>query len=209
MKFYLSSFSFGNQNAIEKLKVMMPKNTIIGHINNSRDYVGKDPKIAQEAQDEEIEFLNDLGFVAESLNLQDYFNKEQLLREKLKAINGLWISGGNTFVLRQAMRLSGFDNIVEELKNKDDFLYAGYSAGICVLSDSLESISQVDDPNNFPYSGCSKTIWEGLGMFNYSFMPYYDSDHFESEEIGKEIQRCIDKKWLFKALKDGEVIIIE
>jgi len=40
-------------------------------------------------------------------------------------------------------------------------------------------------------------------------MPHYDSDHPESELIEKEIQRCIDKKWLFKALKDGDVIIIE
>ena len=34
-------------------------------------------------------------------------------------------------------------------------------------------------------------------------MPHYDSDHFESEGIGKEIQRCIDNKWLFKALRNA------
>jgi dipeptidase E len=67
----------------------------------------------------------------------------------------------------------------------------------------------VDDHDDFPYPENSETIWEGLGVFNYGLLPHYDSDHFESEAIGKEVQTCIDNKWLFKSLRDGEVIIIE
>lgn len=107
------------------------------------------------------------------------------------------------------MRLSGFDNLISALSERKDFLYGGYSAGICILSTTLKPIDIVDDPNNFPYQGIDKVIYEGLGIFNYSFMPHYDSDHPESADIGKEIQRCIDNKWLFKALRDGDVIIIE
>jgi len=91
-----------------------------------------------------------------------------------------------------AMNISGFDNIFLDLMKRDDFLYGGYSAGICVLSKSLKSIDMVDDPNNFPYKEISQPIYEGLGVFEYSFMPHYDSDHFESEAVGKEIQRCIE-----------------
>lgn len=107
------------------------------------------------------------------------------------------------------MKISGFDNVSPDLMKREDFLYAGYSAGICILSKSLKSIEIVDEPNNFPYKEIHQPIYEGLGVFEYSFMPHYDSDHFESEAIGKEIQRCIDNKWLFKALRDGDVIIIE
>ena len=131
------------------------------------------------------------------------------MQTRLDTLGAIWISGGNTFVLRQAMRLSGFDELFESLKARQDFLYGGYSAGICVLSDTLKPIDQVDEPYNFPYSGIDEPIYEGLGVFNYSLMPHYDSDHFESQAVEKEIQRCIDKKWLFKALQDGEVLIIK
>lgn len=207
MKYYLSSYKFGNQ--VEELKRLRPTNHKIGHINNSRDWVGADPARAEKHQKEEIEFLNSIGFQAEPLDLKLYFHKVAELRNKIHALGGLWVSGGNTFVLRMAMKLSGFDIVFEELKSRTDFLYGGYSAGICILSDSLESIAEVDDPNNFPYKEITQPIYRGLGVFNYSFMPHYDSDHFESEAIGKEIQRCIDNKWLFKALRDGDVIIEE
>ena len=207
MHFYLSSYKFGNKT--DDLKRLRPDNNRIGHINNSRDWVGADLQRANKHQKEEIEFLNSIGFVAESLDLKSYFGKPNELTEKLNSLGSLWVSGGNTFVLRMAMQLSGFDKLFEQLKKRDNFLYGGYSAGICILSDSLKAIDIVDDPNNFPYKEITQPIYEGLGIFDYSFMPHYDSDHFESEAIGKEIQRCIDNKWLFKALRDGDVIIIE
>ena len=207
MKYYLSSYKFGNK--IEELQRLIPQNNRIGHINNSRDWVGADPKRADKHQQEEMEFLHAIGFDAEPLDLKSYFGNPEKLRKKMNSLGGLWVSGGNTFVLRMAMRLSGFDEIFEELKHRPDFLYGGYSAGICILSDSLKSIERVDDPHNFPYPGIDEPIYEGLGIFNYSFMPHYDSDHRESEAIGQEIQRCIDNQWLFKALRDGDVIIEE
>ena len=154
--------------------------------------MGSDIERARKNQQSEIEFLNEIGFEAEALDLKDYFHQEDKLRKKLDDLGALWVAGGNTFVLRMAMNISGFDNIFLDLMKRDDFLYGGYSAGICVLSKSLKSIDMVDDPNNFPYKEISQPIYEGLGVFEYSFMPHYDSDHFESEAVGKEIQRCIE-----------------
>ncbi len=207
MKFYLSSYKFGNHT--EQLKTMLPAGSKIGHINNARDWTTADPARRQQHQHEEIEQLNQFGFIAEPLNLQHYFNKPAELADKLNSLGGLWVSGGNTFVLRQAMRLSGFDALFNTLQGRKDFLYAGYSAGICILCDSLKYIQNVDNPNDFPYAGSTEIIWEGLNVFNYGLLPHYDSDHPESEAIGKEVQVCIDNKWLFKALRDGEVMIIE
>lgn len=207
MKYYLSSYKFGDQ--VAELKRLLPANKRIGHINNSRDWVGADPARARKHQGEELAFLNEIGFEAEPLDLKQYFHQAAALNEKLQTLGALWVSGGNTFVLRMAMRLSGFDEIFTNLRKRADFLYGGYSAGICILSDSLRPIEMVDDPNNFPYPAITRPIYEGLGVFKYALMPHYDSNHFESEAIGKEIQRCIDNKWLFKALRDGEVIIME
>lgn len=188
---------------------MIPANRKIGHINNARDFTTADPERRRISQAEELEQLSQLGFVAEALDLKDYFFKEEALRSKLNTLGGVWVSGGNTFVLRQAMRLSGFDVIIEELSPKSDFLYAGYSAGICVLSKSLHFLYIVDNPNDFPYSQIKEVIWEGLVFFDYDFLSHYDSDHPESRDIDTTIQYCIDHKILFKALRDGEVIVIE
>lgn len=208
MKFYLSSYGFGDE--VETLKNMMPKNKKIGHINNARDFVGRDAARAEERQSIEIEELNAMGFKAEALDLKDYFKDYDALEKKLTSLGGVWVSGGNTFVLHQAMKLSGFDRIMKkELLYRKNFLYGGYSAGICVLSTSLQAIKNVDDPNNFPYEGITTTDYEGLGFLNYAILPHYDSDHYESEAISKEIQRCIDNKWVFKAIRDGEVLIFE
>jgi len=207
MKYFLSSYKFGNHKT--QLKHMVPANPNIGCINNSRDWVGADPARAARHQQEEMHTLAELGFVPEALDLTAYFGKKEALAEKLADLGAVWVSGGNTFVLRQAMYLSGFDGLVKVLQAREDFLWAGYSAGICILSDSLKSIDQVDDPYNFPYEGLQTPIYEGLGVFPYAFFPHYDSDHPESADVDKEVKRAIEQKWLFKVLRDDEVIIME
>lgn len=207
MKLYLSSFGLGNE--IDRLKSMLAPGSKIGYINNARDWVGADAAIKADHQQSEIHELLGLGFAVETLDLQEYFDKEPELRQKLIQLDGLWVSGGNTFVLRQAMRLSGFDRIFKDLQLRDGFLYGGYSAGVCVLCDSLRYIKNVDDPDNFPYAENTETIWEGLGYFNYGIIPHYRSDHPESAMMEKEVENCLNQKWLFKVLRDGEVIIIE
>lgn len=207
MKFYLSSYKFGNE--VDKLKSMLPAKSKIGHINNSRDWTEANLESKAKHQREEIEQLNQLDFIAEPLDLKDYFGRKSDLKKKLSQLDGIWVSGGNTFVLRQAMKLSGFDELFQELRLRKGFLYGGYSAGICILCDSLKYIEKVDNPNDFPYNEVREIIWEGLNFFSYGLLPHYDSDHPESEAVGEEVQRCIENKWLFKVLRDNEVIIIE
>jgi len=207
MKLYLSSYKFGND--YKSLKNILKKGAKIGHINNSRDWIGVNEKNKQDALIEEMTFLENLGFDCEHLDLKKYFGQEDILKTKLEQLDGVWVCGGNTFVLRQAMRLSGFDNIFKQLQKNKDFFWGGYSAGICILSDSLKYIDQVDDSDNLPYEEIKSPIYEGLGIFNFALLPHYKSEHHESEMIEKEVERCIKNKWLFKALKDGEVLILE
>jgi dipeptidase E len=73
----------------------------------------------------------------------------------------------------------------------------------------LKAYQIVDNANDLPYAEVQEVIWEGLGLIDYAFMPHFDSDHGESANIAKEIQRCKDSHIPFKAVRDGEVIIIE
>ena len=57
-----------------------------------------------------------------------------------------------------------------------------------------------------PEGYIEKTIWEGLGLLDYYFLPHYKSDHPESALVDKELQKRNEK---LKTLRDGEVIITE
>lgn len=48
-----------------------------------------------------------------------------------------------------------------------------------------------------------------MNILDYALVPHYKSEHPESEDVDKIIAYMIDSKIPFKALRDGEVIIIE
>jgi len=207
MKFYLSSFKLGN-NPKELVRMIVPPKRI-GYVPNAGDYTSADIKLENAVNSSGMAELRNLGLEVQLLDLKDYFRKTDELRKKINELGALFIRGGNTFVLRQAMRLSGFDIIFKELLKRDDFVYAGYSAGICVLAPDLKALQLVDDPTDKPYRELQDTIWEGLGYLNYTILPHYKSNHPESATVDKQVEYCQMNGIPFKTLKDGEVIIIE
>lgn len=204
MKFYLSSYKIGDKS--DKLKSLVPKGKKLGFIPNALDYVGAEKRI--ESNEKNMKDLADLGIDVEMLDLQKYFGKKEELKKKISELGGVWVRGGNTFVLRQAMYLSGFDSIIKSIK-RNDFLYGGYSAGACVIAPSLKALQQVDNPEIMPYKESKETLWEGLGILDYIILPHYKSDHPESTDIDKGVEYCKKNKIKYKTLRDGEVIIIE
>ena len=59
--------------------------------------MGSDIERARKNQQSEIEFLNEIGFEAEALDLKDYFHQEDKLRKKLDDLGALWVAGGKYF----------------------------------------------------------------------------------------------------------------
>lgn len=204
MKFYLSSYELGKET--EKLKSLIPNNKI-GYIPNARDFTGHDLERRESRTENDMSALRELGIEVEEIDLRKYFDNNEELKKKITELGAIFISGGNAFVLRQAMKLSGLDNILIELKNDPDFLYAGYSAAGCVLYSDLHAYPIVDKPDT-PYEN-QDMIWEGLDFVDFAFMPHWDSDHPESKDIDKEIEHCKQNNIPYKAIRDGEVIIIE
>ena len=206
MKFYLSSYRMGNE--AKKLKKMIPRNRKTAVIMNALDCYD-DLERRKEGEEREINGLAKVGLNGEILDLRSYFNQKEKLRRKIEEFGVFWVTGGNTFVLRQAMKLSGFDVILKSLVKRRDILYGGYSAGIAVLTPTLKSIEVVDNPKARPYGRKSKVIWDGLGIIDYAIVPHYKSKHPESKMCGKIVEHLIQNKVPFKALRDGEVILME
>ncbi len=205
MKFYLSSYRLGDR--IGELKDMVSGlNKKTAYISNALDF-SLDQERREKSEAVDIADLEAVGLEIEKVDLRDYFGKQAELETKLNNYSVIWVRGGNVFVLRQAMKLSGFDEVMKSLLPKKDILYGAYSAGVCVLAPTLKGFELVDDPNIHPYSQLTDTIWEGLGILDYSVVPHYISDHAESDAVNNVIKYMVDNKISHKAISDGEVIV--
>jgi dipeptidase E len=122
MKYYLSSFKMGKKT--KKLKRMLPANKRTAYIPNALDY-SDDLERRKKSDKQNMAQLRAVGLKPEILDLRQYFGRTKRLEKKLSKFGVIWIRGGNTFVLRQAMRLSGFDKIFKKLRKKKDMLYGG------------------------------------------------------------------------------------
>lgn len=203
MKLYLSSDKLGDQT--DKLKKMVGDNKRVGVIINSRD--GSDREEVLEGLRVEMGSLRELRLLPEILDLKMYFGKKDELSKELSKYGMVYVVGGNTFILRKAMKYSGFDELINERLSDKDFVYAGYSAGICVLAPTLRGLDLCDEPELTPEGYEKKTIWEGLGIIPYSIAPHYLSDHPESLAVENVVKYFEENNIPHKTLHDGEVII--
>ena len=86
-------------------------------------------------------------------------------------------------------------------------LYIGYSAGICLLGETLEGLDLVDEPINV-YND-DEVLYEGLKIFKETLVPHYKSDHPETEAIDNVVEYLEKNNIDFITLHDGDVIIKE
>ena len=205
MKFYLSSYKLGNE--IDALKALIPSNKKTAFISNALDF-SSDLERRKKSEQSDIDDLISAGLDVELVDLRDYFDHQDDLEKKLSEFGVIWVRGGNAFVLRAAMKRSGFDVILRQLIKKEGILYGGYSAGVCVLAPTLRGIELVDDPTVKPYGDDMETIFEGLNIIDYSIVPHYQSNHPESEKMETVVEYMKKNEIPFKTLKDGEVIVI-
>lgn len=204
---YLSSYRLGNNP--EKLVRLIGPNKKIAVIPNALDFSTDIPR-RNEGVQREIDDLNKLGLQAEEIDLRNYFNKSRELEQKLSEYGALWVRGGNTFVLRRAFKESGLDEWLKRQKDNKELVYAGYSAGVCILSPTLKGLEIVDDPVITAEGYPKETLWDGLGLIDFAFAPHFESPgHPETEAVGREVERYKKEGVKYRALHDGEAIVIE
>ena len=204
MKLYLSSYKLGND--IELLKEWVKNNNKMLVIPNALD-VFEDSERKTNGILDKCKDLQELGFETQILDLRNYFNKEDELRRYLQDYNSFYVLGGNVFVLRQAMKLSGFDNYLNDISKLDNYLYAGFSAGICVLAKDLHGIHLADKPEKGPYN-YGNIIWDGIGIIDYMPVPHFDTpEHPESHLMYDVVNYLQDNNLPYQTLRDGDVII--
>jgi len=206
VKFYLSSYHLCKEPF--RLSALPAKNKRVAVIRNALD-VYTDAERLKKGLEGELNDLNAIGLLPEALDLRLFFGKTKELQRHIHEFGFVWVTGGNTFVLRRAFSESGLDTILYEKLPEDDFVYAGYSAGVCVITPSLEGIHLADEPQAMPSGYTSNVIWTGLNFVPFCIAPHYRSNHSESELIEKSVEYFIEHKIPFIALHDGEALILD
>jgi dipeptidase E len=153
--------------------------------------------------------LEALGLRVEELDLRTYFGTPERLAPVLERMDGLWVNGGNTFLLRRAMALSGFDSLLPPLLGADRLVYGGFSAGVCAATPSLRGIEFLDEPYDVIEGYPREPIWEGLGLIDYHVAVHYRRGHPDLEPIQRTVRYFREHGMPYVALRDGEVIIVK
>jgi dipeptidase E len=203
MRLYLSSHGFGDH--VDTLHDMVGDNNKILYIDNAKDDLPADER-AQHVAEKHAEFEK-LGFEFYELDLRKYFGRSDILAKIVAASGLVWAGGGNTFLLRRAMKYSGLDVILQNDLKADLFVYGGSSAGSVVMTKTLHGVEMEDDPYVVPEGYDEEIIWTGLGLVYPQLVPHYGSDYF-----GENAQAMVDyfdeNGLKYVTLKDGEVYVV-
>jgi dipeptidase E len=206
VRLYLSSFRMGDHP--ERLAALVGaggRRAVV--IANAMD--DAPAEVRRSGVERELAALTDLGFEAVELDLRDYFGQERRLRRDLAGVALAWLRGGNVFMLRFALFRSAGDVVLGDLLAADALVYAGYSAGACVLSSTLRGLEIVDDAGAVMRIYGSEPVWEGLALLTEAFLPHYQSPgHPETAAIDLVAARYQAAGVGYRPLRDGQALLV-
>jgi dipeptidase E len=169
VRLYLSSFRLGT--APEHFVRLAGEGARVAVIANAID--GEPPDVRQQKVAEEVRALERLGLRPVEVDLRQFFDSDPgFVLGELGLFNALWVRGGNVFVLRCALAASAADDAIRVLLSGDRVVYAGYSAGPCVLAPSLEGLDHVDDPAGPLDAYGVPALMTGLGVLDLRVVPH-------------------------------------
>ena len=206
MRLYLSSHHVGDRAGSLLALLGNGKRAVL--IENALDLYSEDARemLRREVYDPAAE-LNGLGISSTRLDLRKYFGRTEALAAELGGYDLVWVVGGNTFVLRRAMKASGFDDLITGMLDKDQIVYGGFGAGAVVAAPSLCGMGMFDDADDVPSGYDAETVWDGLGLIDHAIVPHYRSPHPETAAAERATRHLSGQGLRYRALRDGEVIV--
>jgi dipeptidase E len=163
MRLFLSSQNLGNYPD-EFFKLVGPNKKLALVENAKDDWSQADRK---NKLNEHLEQFKAVGFDVFELDLREYFGKPNELEETLSKCGGIFLSGGNTFILTRALRYSGADKVLYDWVRQNKIAFGGSSAGSIIATPSLHGSELGDFPDVTPEGYKQETIWDGLDFVSY------------------------------------------
>ncbi len=207
MRLYLSSFRLGAEP--EHLLRLAGAGARTAVIANAID--AEDPELRREKVDAEVRALRRLGLDAAELDLRPLFGAgPDEAGAALAEFDALWLRGGNVFVLRTALAVSGADRAIRALIAADRVVYAGYSAGPCVLAPSLAGLETVDDSTASHAAYGLGPRMDGLAVLPFLVVPHCGSpEHPESAALDRLAEQYRRERVAHVRLRDGEALVVD
>jgi dipeptidase E len=168
---------------------------------NAFDRAGDRPRKSWVEQ--ELRALAAAGLSPFELDLRDYCSQPDGLRRALAAVDMVWATGGNAFVLRDAISRSGLDSLLSECLRDDSLAYGGFSAGACVCAPTLRGIELMDDPRKV-----RNPVWDGLGLVDFSIVPHYGTADAQGKSADRVVAYFRAHGMSYRTLRDGQAIIV-
>lgn len=195
MKLYLSSYRIPTPSDLVELLGKPLNQTSVALIANAKDYYTERPR--NFTVGEFTKYMEDLGLSVNEVDLREYDSADSL-KEKLKAYDLIYASGGNTYMLRYEMRRSGFDKAIKELLNEGK-VFGGFSAGALVAGLSIAGVEMDDEPEF-----AEEVIKEGLNLVPFVILPHADDPAYKDILLTfRDIHR--DKEII--ELKDSQAVV--
>ena len=147
--------------------------------------------------------LATVGLSAFELDLRSYYQRPGALAGALAEVDLVWITEGNVFVLRDALRRSQLDRLLTDRVGDGGLAYGGCSAGACVSGPTLRGLELVDD-----VSGVVCPVWDGLGLVDFCIVPHHRSADPENRAIQQVVEYFRATGLPYRALRDGQAIVV-
>lgn len=154
--------------------------------------------------------LRDRGFDPIELDLRHYLGRPDALEATLRTFPALWVRGGNTFVLRRQLARCGGDEVLRSLLSRDELVYAGYSAGACLLGPTLRGLEFSDPPAEvLSATGCT-VLWDGLGVIDRAVIPHWRSPFLDPDDEGVRAARALTAAGVpYLPLTDEQILVVD
>jgi dipeptidase E len=200
MRLFLSSYRFGNY--AEALQELVGDESEVAVIANAKDDK-TDTERVQSVKELFADF-KEIGITPHELDLRKYFSDSTGLDAELSRYGFVWLAGGNTFVLRRALKQSGADKLLVKLVYADEVVYGGESAGAIIATPSLLGVEFGDDPFVVPKGYEDEDVTDGLHFVPYAIVPHYESE-WEGQDRMIDVLEEADVP--YKTLTDSQVIV--
>jgi dipeptidase E len=203
MRLYLSSYQLGDHPEVFTSLVGGSKCGWV--IMNAFD--GADPEIRRLATERQVKNLAGIGLASRELDLRGH--DPESLAAKIGQPDFLWVRGGNVFTLRAALAQSGADALITDLLEADALVYAGFSAGGCVLAPTLLGLEECDSTED-ALSMYGAIQFEGLDILDRPFVPHLGSpEHPENKVLTRVAAAYAREGQPYWGLGDGQALVVD
>jgi dipeptidase E len=130
--------------------------------------------------------------------------KERDIREDLKDVDVIYVSGGNTFYLLEKVKESGFDEVIKDFVSAGK-TYIGTSAGSIVAGPDIYPVYNLDNAKE----GKNLKDYSGIGLVDFTVLPHWGSEHFKELYLNQRLEHAYKEGYKLILLNDNQYVAVE